>query len=134
MPARLHGRTRPRAHARRAPACPTAGVQKDQLPYLCLDLSLCHQLLSKGFKLGDQRPLMLVRGDRGAWRPRVRSAAHRTAAHPPARCPPPAHLRAAAIGLPYPQIKQIEYNGQNIEASWALGAAVHELSSAAQAA
>ncbi|KAL6756481.1 nucleoside phosphatase GDA1/CD39 [Haematococcus lacustris] len=60
------------------------GLAPDTAPFLCLDLSYCHQLLTAGFKLAGNQPITLV--------------------------------------------KQISYKGQNIEASWALGAAVNDLS------
>eukprot|EP00798_Chlamydomonas_sp_ICE-L_P015737 gene15739-21859_t len=60
-------------------------VKSDQADFFCLDLSFCHTLLTKGFKLPPTSPITLV--------------------------------------------KQIEYNGQLIEAAWPLGAALNDLSS-----
>jgi apyrase len=53
--------------------------------FLCLDLTFCHTLLTKGYQLPKDSKITLV--------------------------------------------KQVEYNGQNIEAAWPLGAALDDLSS-----
>lgn len=52
--------------------------------WMCLDLTFCHTLLTKGYKLAEDAAITLV--------------------------------------------KQVQYNGQNIEAAWPLGAALNDLS------
>ncbi|KXZ52074.1 hypothetical protein GPECTOR_10g1097 [Gonium pectorale] len=60
-------------------------VQADAAKFLCLDLTYCSVMLTKGFKLDPTMKVTLV--------------------------------------------KQVEYNGQHIEAAWPLGAAINDLSS-----
>ncbi|GFR43374.1 hypothetical protein Agub_g4446 [Astrephomene gubernaculifera] len=60
-------------------------LQRDAAQFLCLDLTYCNVMLTKGFKLDPSMKVTLV--------------------------------------------KQVEYNGQHIEAAWPLGAAINDLSS-----
>lgn len=59
-------------------------VDPESAHFFCLDLTYCHTLLTKAFKIPEAQQVTLV--------------------------------------------KQVKYNGQNIEAAWPLGAAVNELS------
>jgi hypothetical protein len=35
-------------------------IQADQAPYLCMDLTMIHALLTRGFGIGEKTPLLVV--------------------------------------------------------------------------
>ena len=59
-------------------------IQDDNSPYFCLDLTYAHTLLTRGFKIPEEKEVTLV--------------------------------------------KKVKYKGDNVEASWPLGAGIDMLS------